>query len=204
MGDLIVNAPKNMPDRKIFEFVKSREEWIRANQIAVTQNAYINRRVASYNAYYFLGREITPVISSTAKQITRQDNLLYIPSKIEPAKIQKRIEKFLKDNAKEIITARCEFFGATLRLGYTSIAINNNKTRWGSCTRGRALALNWRAVMLPPALLDYIVVHEFCHLLEFNHTPQFWAVVETILPNWRALRKELKHMGWLLQLFRNI
>jgi len=82
------------------------------------------------------------------------------------------------------------------------IKSNNNQTSWGVCGRGGAIAVNWRAVMLPPALLDYIVVHEFCHMLEFNHSKQFWAIVESILPNWRELRKHLKHMNWLLGLFR--
>jgi len=78
----------------------------------------------------------------------------------------------------------------------------NNKTRWGICSKDGKIALNWRVVMLPPRLIDYIMVHEFCHLLEFNHSKHFWQIVESILPNWKELRKHLKQLGWLLELFR--
>lgn len=202
LGNLIVNAPEKLNDKKIFDFVKSRADWISARQAAVERNNHINRNVATYNAYYFLGRELTPVVSNKAKQITREDGNLLIPARFEPDKIPKKIEKYLRDTAKTIITDRSAYFRQILRLNPTQISTNNNKTRWGCCTRSREIAVNWRAMMLKPALLDYIIVHEFCHLLEFNHTKNFWAVVQTILPNWKSLRAELKHMGWLLQLFR--
>ena len=202
MGELIVKAPLNMPDRKIFDFIKQKGDWIRERQAAVAKNTHINRNVASYNTFFFLGIELVPVINAHAKHITRHDGALLIPSKFPQDKILKKIEKYLKDHAKAIIEERIIYFSKALKLEYAGIAINNNKTRWGSCTKSRILALNWRAVMLKPDLLDYIVVHEFCHLLEFNHTRNFWAIVQTILPNWRKLRLELKHMSWLLQLWR--
>jgi len=202
-GDLVVHAPVNMTDRKIFDFIKSRQDWIEQRQAIVAKNSYINRNVATYNSFMFLGEEITPIISSSVKKITRQDKNLLIPAKIENEKILKKTEKFFKDNAKEIIIDRCMYFSQVLKLNYAGASPSNNKTRWGSCSRSGEITINWRAVMLKPCLLDYIIVHEFCHLLEFNHTKNFWAIVQTILPNWKALRTELKHMGWLLQLFRN-
>jgi len=202
-GDLIVKAPQNMPDRKIMDFIKSKGDWIRARQAQVEKNSHINRNVASYNTFYFLGMELVPVLSTKVKTITRQDNALLIPAKIDPEKIHKKIEKYLKDNAKAIVLERCAYFAQALNLQCTNVTTNNNKTRWGSCTHTREIAINWRAVMLKPALLDYIIVHEFCHLLEFNHTKNFWAIVQTILPNWRELRLKLKHIGWILLLFRD-
>ena len=192
-----------MPDRKIFDFIKSKGDWIRARQSAVLKNSHINPNVASYNTFYFLGQELVPVINDKVKRIERKDNALMIPSKLESDKVLKKVEKYLKDHAKAIIGERCEYFSSALKLRYSNIAINNNKTRWGSCSKSGELAINWRAVMLKPKLLDYIIVHEFCHLLEFNHTKNFWAIVQTILPNWKTLRIELKQMAWLLQLFRD-
>jgi len=200
-GELIVKAPEKMSDRKIFDFIKSRGDWIIERKQAIARNAFINRNVAAYNTFYFLGRELVPVISEV-KQITRQETAILIPAKIEADKVQKKIEKYFKDHAKAIIAERCQYFSQKLKLSYSKFVINNNQTRWGSCSKNGEIALNWRAIMLKPALLDYIVVHEFCHLLEFNHTKDFWRIVETILPNWKQLRVELKHMSWLLQLHR--
>ena len=202
MGELVVHAPENMPDRKIFDFVRSRGDWIRERLDAVTQNSYINRNVASYNTFFYLGQELVPVVSTAVKTITPNMNALLIPAKIEPDKIQKKVEKFFRDMAKTVISDRCAYFGGVLKLKHSSCTTNNNKTRWGCCTRSGEIAINWRAIFLRPDVLDYIIVHEFCHLLEFNHTKNFWAIVETILPNWRKLRLDLKRLSWLLQLFR--
>ncbi|MDR0462399.1 MAG: M48 family metallopeptidase [Christensenellaceae bacterium] len=201
-GELIVRAPLGMTDRKIFDFIKSRGDWIAARKEAVQRNAFINRNVASYNTFFFLGTELVPVINNSAKQITREARALVIPGKIENDKILKKVEKYFRDHAKVIVAERCQYFSERLKLKFNTANINNNKTRWGSCTKTGDIAINWRAVMLAPNVLDYIIVHEFCHLLEFNHTKNFWAVVQTILPDWKRLRLELKHLSWLLQLFR--
>ena len=201
-GELIVKAPLNMSDRKIFDFIKSKADWIQIQQAKVVQNKYINQNVVAYNTFLFLGTELMPTICSVSRHITRQDNVLLIPTRFDQAVILKKIEKWLRDQAKTIIAERAQYFSQVLKLNASAVVTNNNKTRWGSCSRKGELAVNWRAVMLKPELLDYIIVHEFCHLLEFNHTKNFWAVVQTILPNWKTLRIQLKHMNWLLQLFR--
>ena len=202
-GNLMVKAPLKLPDHKIFEFVKSKQDWIISRQRKITENSYINRSVVSYNIFLYMGKELTPVIGQKVKKIAHSGDVLYIPATYAPDKVLKKIEKYYKAQAQNILNERAQYFATRLNLAVESVAINNNKTRWGSCNTKRQIFLNWRAVMLPPNLFDYIVVHEFCHLLEFNHTKAFWAVVETILPDWRVLRKHLKQMGWILSLFRN-
>ena len=201
-GELVVKAPLKLSDAQIFAFVRSKEDWIRMRQKKTLQNSYINRSVVSYNTFYYLGQELTPIISTAVKEIIKQDGALLIPAKLDQAKVLKRVEKWLKERAKIIIDERARYFGDKLRLSVSAISTNNNKTRWGCCDTKKQIAINWRAVMLPPNLLDYIIVHEYCHLLEFNHTHNFWGIVETILPDWRAVRKHLKQMNWLLNLFR--
>jgi len=204
-GELIVKAPLKLSNAQIFDFVREKHEWIVRQQQKVLQNSRLNHSVMSYNSFLFLGVQHAPVITDDVKKVTRYDNRLLIPSKFAEAgeiTVLKKIEKWMRDMAKQIVSERCSYFGQRLRLEYRGVTVNNNKSRWGVCDDKGNIALNWRAVMLPPHLLDYIVVHEFCHLLEFNHTPQFWAIVETILPNWKVIRRELKLYNYLLTLFR--
>jgi len=201
-GNLIVKAPERLPEGKIFDFVKTKREWILARQHQIRQNSYINRNVVTHNSFLFLGQEVVPVLSQKAKQIAKQDSVLIVPAKFSGEQILKKIEKWFRQQATTILNERVRYFAGKLNMQPSAVAINNNKTRWGSCDSKRKINLNWRAVMLPPPLFDYIVVHEFCHLLEFNHTKNFWAIVETILPDWRVLRKHLKQMNWVLMLFR--
>jgi len=204
-GTLIVKAPLKLPAAKIYQFVKEKEDWIRRQQKRATQNAYLNYAVMSYNAFLFLGATLNPYVTNNAKSITRSEDLLCIPPKIADAGEEatlKKIDKWYRVAAKQILVDRCLYFSQRMRLQHTRIDINNNKTRWGVCGANGDIALNWRCVMLPPKLIDYIVVHEYCHLLEFNHTKNFWQLVESILPDWRNLRKELKQYAWILGLFR--
>ena len=72
------------------------------------------------------------------------------------------------------------------------VSIGNQKTRWGSCNRHHDLRFNWRLVLLPPAILDYVVVHELCHLIHLNHSKSFWKKVESILPDYKEKRRWLR------------
>src|SRR5262249_14202616 len=90
-----------------------------------------------------------------------------------------------KARAKELVTARLAYFNTSYNFKYNKITIRNQVSRWGSCSRKGNLSFNYRIVLLPPEMADYIVVHELCHLGEFNHGPKFWELVERTVPNWK-------------------
>ncbi|HVV38984.1 MAG TPA: M48 family metallopeptidase [Candidatus Paceibacterota bacterium] len=79
-------------------------------------------------------------------------------------------------------------YGYTLR----KVFIKNLRSRWGSASSRGNLNFNYKVVLLPPALQDYVIVHELCHLGEFNHSPKFWALVAQTIPNYKKLRKALR------------
>jgi predicted metal-dependent hydrolase len=85
--------------------------------------------------------------------------------------------------------AACE--AAALGVSFNRIAVRDQRTRWGSCSTAGTLSFNWRLALAPAGVLDYIVVHEVCHLREHNHSRRFWALVAERRPEYRV------HMGWL-------
>jgi predicted metal-dependent hydrolase len=102
-----------------------------------------------------------------------------------------------KETARLIVHDRLAYFGRWYAdrghtLTYKRVAIRNQRSRWGSCSAVGNLNFNYRIVRLRPELQDYIVVHELCHIKEFNHAPAFWALVALTIPEWRSLRAELK------------
>ena len=201
-GELIVRAPYNFPEHKIFEFIKEKQDWIIKKQNAVRANSYINQNVVNYTVFLFLGQELTPVITKDVKDFFIDGGRLLIPAKIPEDKILNRVERWYRKVAMEIIVERVTFMATRLHLHPTSVTTNNNKTRWGVCDSHGNIAINWRAIFLPPNLLDYIVVHELCHLLEFNHTKAFWAIVANVIPDYQSVRKHLKCLNYLIMLFR--
>lgn len=100
--------------------------------------------------------------------------------------------------AAAIFAERTAYFARIMGVEYGQITIREQKTRWGSCGSNHNLNFNWKLVLAPREVLDYVVIHELCHLKEMNHSPQFWAEVEKIQPDYRFRRKWLKDHGWRL------
>ncbi len=78
---------------------------------------------------------------------------------------------------------------------YTSITIRDQKTRWGSCSSTGTLSFNYRLIFAPPRILDYVVVHELCHLTHMNHSKDFWNMVASVMPEYKVHRKWLREHG---------
>lgn len=97
-----------------------------------------------------------------------------------------------KNQALEMVTARVNFFNSIYKAGFNKINIRNQKTRWGSCSVRGNLNFNYKILFLSERARDYVVVHEICHLKEFNHSKNFWNLVGIGLPNYVEIRKELK------------
>lgn len=106
--------------------------------------------------------------------------------------IDPRVVRLIKKVARPIIEERVAHFNALYGFVYTKIHIRHQKTRWGSCSGDGVLSFNCAVVGLPPALRDYVVVHELCHLWEMNHAPRFWALVARAIPDYKKRRAQLK------------
>ena len=95
--------------------------------------------------------------------------------------------------AARIFAEKCRRFAAVMGVSYGTITIREQKTRWGSCSAKGNLNFNWKTVLMPEEIQDYLTVHELAHRIEMNHSPAFWAVVERVLPDYRERRR------WLLE-----
>ena len=104
--------------------------------------------------------------------------------------------------ARELVTMLAEEEALWLGVEYTRIEIRDQRTRWGSCSTRGTLSFNWRLVLAPYDVLDYVVVHELCHLREANHSRRFWSLLETRRPDWRVHRDWLHEHGPELLAFR--
>ena len=105
------------------------------------------------------------------------------------------LENRYRNAAREVFTNRVEYYHRFTGGHYTSITIRDQKTRWGSCSAKGNLNFNWKLVLMPPEVLDYVVVHELAHRKEMNHSRKFWAEVKNVLPDYEKRRKWLKEFG---------
>ncbi|PIS22211.1 hypothetical protein COT50_03140 [candidate division WWE3 bacterium CG08_land_8_20_14_0_20_41_10] len=97
-----------------------------------------------------------------------------------------------KEKARELVLARLEYFNKFYSFTWHRVSIKNTRRRWGSCSRKGNLNFCYKVAFLPQGLADYIVVHELCHLGQFNHSKDFWYLVTRTVPNYKVVRDKLK------------
>lgn len=116
----------------------------------------------------------------------------------EAAHLARRLTEWLKTEAEVDLVARSAVHAQTLGVTVRSVAMRSQSTRWGSCSSTGRLNYNWRLVLAPPFVLDYVAAHEVAHLVHMNHSPRFWKTVEHALPDMARGRAWLKAHGRLL------
>lgn len=173
------------------EFLRTKIDWIKKNcfnKVTGTHNAGSPR---------FLGNEIK--VYSEVKTDLKKVEFIESPGalKILICRDDKRAigelyDIWLKKKAKQYIIERAIRFANLSGIRFNKISLRNQRTRWGSCSRKGNLSFNVKLMRLEPALIDYVIIHEFCHLRVPNHSLKFWDVVEAYEPNYKELRKKLK------------
>lgn len=109
-----------------------------------------------------------------------------------PAQVKAAVQAWILREARNHFTARMLHYAPVMGVRWNALRLTSASTRWGSANTGGVIRLNWRLMQHDPRIIDYVVVHELAHLHHMNHSPQFWAVVEAILPDWKQLRKILR------------
>lgn len=139
-------------------------------------------------------REIERFIGQKRYWIYKQTKHILEENKSRVYRSEEEVQK-LREQAREVLTKRTDYYKEILRVDYQRIRIGNQKTRWGSCSSRGTISYNWHLILMPEPIIDYVVVHELCHLVEMNHSPSFWKKVSEVLPDYQSRRKWLKENG---------
>lgn len=125
---------------------------------------------------------------------------LWLASGRDPAE---QLTRALRARALSWFCGRVDEYCHRLGRPAPTVRLSSARTRWGSCSTRSGIRLHWRLIHLPPGLIDYVVAHEVAHLVEMNHSPAFWKIVETLYPDWRSARAALRATSHELPLFGN-
>lgn len=128
------------------------------------------------------------------KEAWIKERLAALPDEPEDLLLRGSPEEYRErsSEARAIVEERLAHFQPLYGAAWKRISIRNQKTRWGSCSRNGNLSFNYRLVHLPERLRDYVIVHELCHLIAFDHSPRFWTLVGRVFPDYQELRSELR------------
>ncbi len=121
--------------------------------------------------------------------------IVCLPAAASEQQLKDRVQGWLQQEAKRIFHERLPLYAAKLGVTYRSCALSSATTQWGSCTADGRIRLNWKLIHFSLPLIDYVIAHELSHLREMNHSPQFWATVQSIFPDFEAAKKALRQQA---------
>lgn len=196
-GNLLVKAPLGLSDEELLKWIKSKTGWIIRQREKVLEQQKNNppKRYRTGEKISYLGQEYeleVRISEGRAGMIGMIENKLVVFSKVDSEEVvEKILNNWYVEQAKIWIQKRVRFFARQMGENYKNITIKNQKKRWGSCSSNRNLNFNWRLVIMPEEIIDYVVVHELCHLKQMNHSKAFWDEVEKVLPDYKIREKWL-------------
>lgn len=201
-GIINVIAPNGLDKTFIVDKVKNKSDWIikKLDEIEVLNN---NRYIKSYESgdiFLYLGNEyILEVLvdkSIIGTSVSLENNKLIVRSNSNNKDvIQRALKNWYTDETLGIVKERINYYKLFFEDTVTSIKIKDQKSRWASCTYKNEILFNLRCSMMPIQIIDYIVVHEMCHMEHRNHSKDFYLAVERILPDYKERVKWLKNNG---------
>jgi predicted metal-dependent hydrolase len=193
-GAVEVVLPRRMAERAAHEAVVELRDWIQARRRAMSAARDEIRRPPGTVPY--LGEHLRLVPQAGRTRVHRLGDVLLVPAG-DP---REALERWYRRQARAEVAARLDAACARAGTSYRRLTIRGQRTRWASCSADGAMSFNWRLLLAPPAVLDYVVEHEVCHLEVMDHSRRFWALLESRMPDWRVYARWLKRYGSTLTL----
>jgi predicted metal-dependent hydrolase len=193
-GHVVVTLPRKAPARAAAEAVRELAPWIERRRRALERAAAEVERAPGTVPY--LGRELRLQPQPGRERVHRRGDVLLVPTgDARPA-----LERWYRRQARAEIARRLDAAVARAGTRYRGLTIRGQRTRWASCSSTAAMSFNWRLLLAPEAVLEYVVEHEVCHIEVMDHSPRFWALLESRVPDWREHSRWLRRYGATLTL----
>lgn len=197
---LTVVMPRNCRLEAVDEMLAAKSRWILQKYDryvqAVQSPEAAELKVGGMVPY--LGRDLRVVSwrgAGTGGRVERKEDALLVGLESGEDGLASLVEGWFRIQAVTVLKDRVDQVAALWGVGYRRLVVRGQRTRWGSCSHKGTLSFNWRLIMAPEPVVDYVVVHEVAHLKEMNHTKRFWALVAERCPSWREHRKWLDDHG---------
>jgi len=199
-GAISIVVPQNLPCDRIKQLMTDKKNWIREKLYQHSINRLVNRKeFVSGEAFPYLGRNYRLQVVAGSQQpakLLHGKLVVTIPQAMQtPDRIRNAIVRWYRLHALERLIEKTSRYAAIVGKEPSKVDIKTYKARWGSCYSDGRVLYNWKIIMAPNRIVDYVVVHELCHLLHHNHSPRFWKAVERIMPDYAECKEWLKVNG---------
>lgn len=206
-GDIKVSVPLNSKSEEILSAIKPNSTWIIKKREEVTDRfkEKVTIGIKNGSKFIFLGSEysLKVLINEHIEEpiIELYDNELIVRTPfLDENSIKKSMEIWYRKQTLQLVIDSIHRYQKYFNVVPTSIKVKEQKRRWASCTYKRGLLFNWRISMAPSNVIDYIVVHEMCHMIHMNHSKEYWNEVERVMPNYETEKEWLKKEGFRMSI----
>jgi predicted metal-dependent hydrolase len=196
-GSLVLSAPVGVPDAKLERFAKQKRFWV-YQKLAAKEALPASRPARQYvsgEGLPYLGRSHRLLLVAKQDVPLRLEAGRFRMLRAEAPRGRALMVRWYTEHAQAWLQERVVRHAGRVHVQPSAITVQDLGYRWGSCGKGRRLHFHWQVILLPPRIIDYIVIHELVHLSRPHHTPDFWRAVEQALPDWEQRRRWLAEQG---------
>lgn len=196
---LEVRAPKNLSKEAIEGFVRDKKRWIekKAGEKEKIKNEFGD--IYAYRQFLLFGKRFR-IVKSNVTEATILEDMFVVPQKVtEISQLKEAMKKFVLEKAKNNLPAIMSQIGSKIGICPAGVRVKSLKSKWGSCDSNKMITFNSRLIQLEPKLIEYVVIHELCHVVELNHSEKFWKTLEQFIPDWSERRSSLKKFEFLIK-----
>lgn len=196
-GKLLLSAPEGCPTRLMEKFVREKRFWIYrklAEKDALTPAAP-KKQFVSGEGFPYLGRSYRLLLVDEQELPVKLEQGRFKMRRDATARGRDHMVRWYCVRGQPWLRPRAERYQRRVGVEVAAVTVQDLGYRWGSCGKGGRLFFHWRTVLLPPPIIEYVVVHELVHLIEAHHTPAFWARVERAMPDFAARKQWLTERG---------
>lgn len=202
-----VVAPEGLSEAIILEKVKKKAKWIVTKLFEIREVQYLRAKKEYVNgeSLLYLGRnyslqlEVDENLKKPIAKLYQGKFIITTPVKEQEA-LKLSMQEWYRNKTLEKVIEKVNYYEKYFDIKPSDIKVKEQKKRWASCTVKQELMFNWRCSMAPSWVLDYIVVHEMCHMMHMNHSKEFWNLLERIMPDYQKKRDWLKVYGIKMEL----
>ena len=202
-GNVEVKAPFNLKQKEIDSFILKKEKWIK-NKILFQKSIkkLPKKKFIDGEVFKLLGKDLILKlnISDTKKTYIKNDYIcldLKNNTKNNKEKIKNELELFFRSFSERILKEKTLIESKKMNLKVKEIKVRSYKNRWGSCSSNGNISYNWKLIMAPEGIINYVIIHELCHLIHFNHSSDYWWEVSKEHPNYKESKEWLKSNQYL-------
>lgn len=202
-GNIVVLAPKKNPDNRILQVLEGNWDSIhtKVQEMKKRMDGPEEKVYENNESFLYLGKaypiQLVQDIMITQERVELENEILHIYVKhLDKEKIKQLMKRYYYQKCKAFVEERVSFYQSNFKTKPRSIRITDSKTNWGTCDSNFQLTFNWRLAMAPLEVIDYVVVHEMCHMVHLNHDRSFWRLVGKLMPDYKEKEKWLALSSW--------